>query len=318
MINPDFDGYFADPFVLRLDDGSYVAYGSSGATAVGDRVFESLLSNDLRHWRRGGPVLTRLDPSLGDEYWAPEVIFADGEYWMYYSVGHGIQGHHIRVARSPSPLGPFTDQQVSLTPNEKFAIDAHPFVDDDGSRYLYFARDVLDADRPGTHLAVVPLETWTSAAPQSFDVLAPHADWQIYERDREMYGSHYDWHTLEGPTVVRRHDRYWLTYSGGAWTGAGYAISWAVADTPLGPWHAAPADRPALLATTDELIGPGHNSLTVAPDGNDAIAFHAWDEAHLQRQLNVHHITFEPEGPRVDGPIRGPSISVQPRPVFTP
>jgi GH43 family beta-xylosidase len=307
VIPPDYDGYFADPFVLRLDDGSYVAYGSSGAPATGGHVFEALVSDDLLSWHSCGPVLARLDPSLGDEYWAPEVIHGDGAYWMYFSVGHGIGGHQIRVARSESPLGPFADQGVSLTPRERFAIDAHPFVDFDGAAYLFFARDVLDTERPGTHLAVVRLADWTATAGEPVAVLAPDADWQIYERDREMYGARHDWYTLEGPSVVRRHGRYWLTYSGGAWTGPGYSVSWAVADSPLGPWRSAPAGRPSLLQTTPDLIGPGHNSLTISPDGGDVIAFHAWDAAHTQRQLHVHRITFEPEGPRVDGPIRGHS-----------
>ena len=302
-----YDGYFADPFVLRLDDGSYVAYGSSGAPAAGSRVFEALVSDDLQSWWSCGPVLNRLDAAMGDEYWAPEVIQGDGMYWMYYSVGHGIAGHHIRVARSESPLGPFDDQGVSLTPDERFAIDPHPFVDVDGTRYLYFARDVLDAERPGTHLAVARLETWTSVAAHAVPVLAAEADWQVYERDREIYGSHFDWHTLEGPSVVRRRGRYWLTYSGGAWTGPGYAVSWAVSDSALGPWRPAPSADPALLRSGDGLVGPGHNSLTTMPDGTDAIAFHAWDEERVRRQLHVHRISFEPGGPRVDGPIRGPS-----------
>jgi hypothetical protein len=57
----------------------------------------------------------------------------------------------------------------------------------------------------------------------------------MYERSREMHGAVYDWHTLEGPSVVRRLGRYWMTYSGGAWTGEGYAVAWAVAESPLGP-----------------------------------------------------------------------------------
>jgi hypothetical protein len=32
----------------------------------------------------------------------------------------------------------------------------------------------------------------------SVEVLKPYADWQIYQRSREMYGAIYDWHTLEG------------------------------------------------------------------------------------------------------------------------
>ena len=307
MMPPAYDGYFADPFVLRLADGSYVAYGGSGAPAEGRRVFEALSSPDLLAWTREGPVLDRLDPQVGDEYWAPEVAEADGAFWMYYSVGHGIDGHHIRVARADTALGPFVDQGVNLTPNETFAIDPHPFCDSNGQRYLFFARDVLEPGRPGTHLAVALLGSMTHLASEPRMALEPNADWQIYQRERAMYGTIRDWHTLEGPSVLRRHGKYWLTYSGGAWTGAGYAVSWAEAAHPLGPWHHAPAGAPPLLHTTGNLIGPGHNSLTVTPHGEDVIAFHAWNRARTARQMHLHHIAFRPDGPRVDGPIRGPS-----------
>ena len=307
MMPPAYDGYFADPFVLQLPDGSYVAYGSSGAPATGDRVFEALVSLDLIEWRSIGAVLERLDPSFGDEYWAPEVAAADGAFWMYYSVGHGIDGHHIRVARADAAVGPFVDVGINLTPDEAFAIDAHPFRDSDNRWYLYFARDVLESARPGTHLAVAPLESMMAVAGPAVSVLEPHADWQIYERQRLMYGARHDWHTLEGPAVIRRGGRYWMTYSGGAWTGSGYAVSWAQAPSPVGPWRHAPDGSAPLLSTTTDLIGPGHNSLTRSPRGDDVIAFHAWDEAHTARQLHVRRISFEPDGPRVDGPIRGPS-----------
>ncbi|CAN5390918.1 glycoside hydrolase family 43 protein [soil metagenome] len=300
-----YDGYFADPFVLRLDDGSYAAYGTNPA-AGGDRVFEALWSPDLVRWESRGSVLGRLGTEYGDEYWAPEVMRRDGAYWLYYSVGRGIEGHHIRVARSDDPFGPFVDLDLNLTPDAPFAIDAHPFIDDDGTAYLFFARDVTDTARPGTQLAVAPLVTPTTLGPVT-TALEPNADWQLYERDRPMYGATLAWHTIEGPSVVQRGGRYWMTYSGGAWTGDGYAVSWAAADSPLGPWQHAPADVPPVLSTVPGLIGPGHNSLVVAPDGHDAIAFHAWDDAHAARRMHVRRISFEPEGPRVDGPIRGSS-----------
>lgn len=303
MLTPAFGGYFADPFVLRLDDGTYVAYGGSGAPAAGEYVFEILASADLREWQPLGAALNRLPHQLGDQYWAPEVAYSDGTYWMYFSVGHGITGHHLRVASSRSPYGPFVDTGVNLTPDETFAIDPHPFVDSDGRRYLFFARDVPRADRVGTHLAVVELSTPTSPSGPAGIVLEPNADWQIYERGRSMYGQTFDWHTLEGPSVVHRHGRYWLTYSGGAWTGPGYAVSWGVANHPRGPWQHAPEDGPPLLVTSDDLIGPGHNSLTRTSSGQDVIAFHAWNAARTARQLHLHHIEFDPTGPKVGGPI---------------
>lgn len=296
--------YFADPHVLRLDDETYVAYGTGRPPVTGLAVFEALVSQDLTSWSAVGPVMQRLPDEMGDEYWAPEVVEADGAWWLYYSVGRGIEGHHIRVARADHPLGPFIDQGVNLTPDETFAIDAHPFRDEDGSWYLFYARDVLDHPRPGTHLAVVRMATMITTEGPVTEVLAPNADWQIFQRQRRMYGKTLDWHTLEGPAVVRRHGRYWITYSGGAWTGPGYAVKWAVADAPTGPWNHAPLDSSPLLSTaTTGLPGPGHNSLTTTPDGRDAIVFHAWDEARDSRLMRARLIAFGPDSPVVEQEI---------------
>ncbi|WP_104201219.1 glycoside hydrolase family 43 protein [Cryobacterium sp. Y29] len=309
MSTPVYAEYFADPFVLQVADGSYVAYGTGRPPASGHMVFEALTSTDMTHWESHGSVLPRLGAELGDEYWAPEVVEADGGWWLYYSVGHGIVGHHLRVARADHPLGPFVDQGVNLTPHESFAIDAHPFRDVDGTWYLFFARDVLQHPRPGTHLAVVRLSAMDATAGSPAVVLEPNADWQIYERARAIYNSTFDWHTLEGPAVIHRAGRYWMTYSGGAWTGDGYAISWAVADHPAGPWAHAPQNTAPLLTTDDDgLIGPGHNSLAVTPDGDDVIVFHAWDAHHDARKMHVRRISFEPEEPWVGGPTQGSSI----------
>jgi GH43 family beta-xylosidase len=314
VTGPAYSGYFADPFVLRLPDGRYAAYGTGrppapredGAPAapVGPRAFEALESADLVTWEARGLVLERLPESAGDEYWAPEVAYADGAYWLYYSVGHGISGHHVRVARSEEPFGPFVDCGVSLTPEERFAIDAHPFQDDDGRWYLFYARDILDAARPGTHLAVVELQDMTTPAGPATPVLEPHDDWQLYQSGRSMYGATYEWHTIEGPAVVRRQGRCWMTYSGGAWTGDGYGVTWAVADSPLGPWHH-PADAVPLLDTAGTgLLGPGHNSLVVAPDGSDVVAFHAWDTPDGTRQMYLRRVDFTPDGPVLGEPLR--------------
>ena len=290
--------YFADPFVVRTPDGGYAAFGTQPDGGTEQRVFEVLLSEDLSSWRPGGFALERLSPDMGDEYWAPEVCRRDDSWWMYYSVGHGIDWHQLRVARSSEVAGPFIDVGVNLTPGESFAIDPHPFRDADGQWYLFYARDVLDAERPGTHLAVGRLDDPTTLADVR-GALAPNADWQIYERDRHMYGVVQDWHTLEGPTVVNRDDRYWMTFSGGAWTGPGYAVSWATADHPLGPWSHAPAGSPAVLESGPTLIGPGHNSLVVAPDGTDRIAFHAWNAEGSRRQMHLAPVVFTGSGPAV-------------------
>jgi arabinan endo-1,5-alpha-L-arabinosidase len=290
-----YDGYFADPFVARFE-GEYIAYGS-GDPVKAPRGFEALRSHDLRNWTSAGTVFAGADPHLGDAYWAPEVSFSAGRYWMHYSVGHGIVGHHIRVAVSDSPLGPFEDTGVNLTPEESFAIDAHSFWDADGSRYLFFARDVLDSARPGTHLAAKRMTSMTSVESETIAILVPDSDWQIYERSRSMYGRVFDWHTLEGPTVVQRADGYHLFFSGGSWEGDGYGVSVATATSPLGPWQHTSTDRPDLLSTAiTGLRGPGHNSVVRGGDGSDLIAYHAWNTEGSRRQMYLDRLEWPASG----------------------
>jgi arabinan endo-1,5-alpha-L-arabinosidase len=302
MRRPVFDGYFADPFLLETGE-RYFAYGS-GDPARQPRGFDALTSTDLRTWTSAGSVFTGADPRLGDSYWAPEVAFAGGRYWMYYSVGFGIGGHHIRVAVADTPLGPFEDTGVNLTPDETFAIDAHPFWDSDGSRYLFFARDVLDSPRPGTHLAAKRMTSMTTVGSETIPILAPDADWQIYQRSRQMYGSVFDWHTLEGPTVVRREDRYHLFFSGGSWEGDGYGVSVATATGPLGPWLHGPADEADVLSTAlTGLAGPGHNSVLRGPGNIDLIGYHAWNSDRTRRQMYLDRLDWNGGTPSVHSRI---------------
>lgn len=119
-----------------------------------------------------------------------------------------------------------------------------------------------------------------------------------------MYGKNLDWHTLEGPAVLHTADLYWLTYSAGNWTNESYRVSWAVANHPLGPWTPAPDVAPPLLASTADLIGPGHNSLVRAPDGGHHIVFHAWNTTRTRRQMHTLPIRFTHPSPLLStGPV---------------
>jgi beta-xylosidase len=301
--NPVHSGYFADPFALRVGD-AYLAWGTG--QVLGDRVFEMLSSPDLVQWRSLGGALERLAPDdearLGSDYWAPEVMAADGLWWMYYSVGRGDVGHSLRVAVADRATGPYRDCSADLTPDERFAIDPHPFVDDDGTRYLFYARDVLEGPRVGTMLAVDVLDSPERLAGRPAPVLAPSGDWQIFRRSRPMYGSVYDWHTLEGPFVRRRDGRYVLFYSGGNWEEPTYGVGWAEAEHPLGPWRER-SDRPPLLRTVPgRVLGPGHNSVVDGPDGQDVVVYHAWDADRTARRLFVDPLAWTDEGPVMDGP----------------
>lgn len=304
--NPVYHGYFADPYVLWHQD-RYLAYGTG--SVLDGRVFEVLESNDLASWRRVGGALESPPPELGSDLWAPEVVAAEGRFYMYYSAGFDDTGHRLRVAIGDTPYGPFVDSGIDLAPAERFAIDPNPFCDADGQWYLFYARDVLDGDRVGTQVAVDRMPTMTSLAGSPRTVVTATADWQLYERGRVIYDAVYDWHTLEGPAVVNHGGRYYCLYSGGSWLNESYAVSWVEATHPLGPWT--PPDQPdARLLTTvpGRVRGPGHNSIVTTPGGVDMMVYHAWNEAGTRRQMYIDPLRWTSGGPSTPGPTWTPQI----------
>jgi beta-xylosidase len=317
--NPVYPEYFADPFVWRVGD-EYLAIGTGPAEAAGRvsssnaaTVFPLLRSQDLGTWTPAGQALVRPDPTLGNAFWAPEVATFEGAWYLYYSVGHDDRQHHLRVARSDSPLGPYVDAGALTSPDDvPFAIDPHPFRDRDGHWYLFHARDFLDtrdehgrAARVGTALVVSPMPSMTSLARDAHGVARARCDWQRYAADRPMYGAVYDWHTLEGPCVVVHDGRYYCLYSGGCWQTDTYGVDFAVAASVLGPWRDEGAERgPRVLRTVPgRVLGPGHCSVVVGPDGvTPMLAYHAWDPGMTARRLCIDELDFTADGPRSPGP----------------
>jgi beta-xylosidase len=310
-VNPVHDAYFADPFVWRVGD-RYYAIGTGAAEAAGDvrdTVFPMLASTDLVHWRTLGDALVRPDAALGDTYWAPEVFEHDGRFFLYYSVGHEDREHQLRVAVSSRPEGPYRDAAGLTDPRTcAFAIDPHPFRDHDGRVYLFHARDFLDeagGARAGTALVVQELGSdLLHLVGEPTTVLRAHWDWQRFAANRPMYGRTYDWHTLEGPSVLLRDGTYYCMYSGGSWQTAGYGVDWATATSIRGPWvDGGSHEGPRLLrGIPGRVIGPGHHSVVTGPDGELYACYHAWDAAMTARRMCIDRLVVTADGLRCDGP----------------
>jgi beta-xylosidase len=313
--NPVYSDYFADPFVWQ-HQGVYYAIGTGLTEAVGQvdeihqrRVFPVLWSDNLVNWQFAGNALIRPDPALGDNFWAPEVAYDDGIFYLYYSVGHEDKNHQLRFATSSEPLGPYQDGGEPLVDpkNCPFAIDPSPFQDSDGQWYLFYAQDFLDTEngvRAGTALVVDRLVTMTKLAGKAKVVLRARHDWQRFLAERPMYGSIYDWHTLEGPCVRKHNNRYYCFYSGGRWESENYGVDYGVAEQVMGPYSDVGSElRPRVLRTVPgSVLGPGHNSIAVSPDGLEYIVYHAWDAKMEARRMCIDLLIWTPKGPRCQGP----------------
>jgi len=123
----------------------------------------------------------------------------------------------------------------------------------------------------------------------------------------------------EGPAVIVRHGRVWVTYSA-AGTGAEYCLGLlsASADADLlepKSWRKSPVP---VFATSEahRIYGPGHNSFTTAPDGTDLLVYHARSYRDIpgdpladpNRHTRVQPFTWRADGspdfgaPRPDDP----------------
>jgi arabinan endo-1,5-alpha-L-arabinosidase len=152
---------YGDPAVLRTDDGYYLVATSNDAPDA----FPILHSTDLRHWKLQGfvfpenqePVWAAKGRNVAD-FWAPEMEKVGDEYWLCFTARQATNALAIGIARSGSPLGPWTDDGAPLITGKPVnttglgydpsqpqmsggVIDSHIFVDESGQTYLFWKDD---------------------------------------------------------------------------------------------------------------------------------------------------------------------------------
>ena len=129
--------YTADPSPHRWSDGKYYMYCSHDQDADVDwnmvdyHVFSS---TDLVNWVDNGIAFKNTDSPFGNgaALWAPDCMYRNGLYYLYYP-----QNSVIGVATSTSPTGPFTNaRKLYQTANSQYSYDPMIFVDDDNQAYL--------------------------------------------------------------------------------------------------------------------------------------------------------------------------------------
>ena len=268
-----------DPFMYE-HDGVYYLTG----TGASNKGFPCYTSNDLKQWKYIGMLWEKKDDSWATRlFWAPEVKFYKGKFYLTYSgFGKEANGLRIALAVSEKPEGPFTDISAPLFDIGIGAIDGHIFID--GKQpYLFFSiNGEMDGYSYGIVYGVKLSEDLTTIIGDTVKLLEASQDWERVNWEHNRCN--------EGPFVFKHQNTYYMTYSGNHTFEPNYGIGYATASSPLGPWQKADENPIASKIESLNMTGIGHNSLLSTKKADEyMIIYHS--HADSSRPENGKRIT---------------------------
>lgn len=256
----------ADPTIFQ-HKGSYFLYGTGGANG-----FQVYSSHDLKTWKgpvgaRNGYALVKGDSFGNKGFWAPQVISYRNQFYMFYTANE-----QIAVAKSDSPLGPFKQDTLKSLPSDTKQIDPFVLVEG-GKKYLYHVRlaqgnkifvaeltDDFSTIKPGTlKECISALEPWENTRNEA-------------------------WSVAEGPTVVKHKGNFYLFYSANDFRNIDYAVGYAIAPTPLGPWKKFEGN-PIISRHQIGQNGSGHGDLLRTKNGDWQYVLHVHAGAEVSPRV---------------------------------
>ncbi|MEU1211969.1 family 43 glycosylhydrolase [Streptomyces sp. NPDC005790] len=288
--NPLVEGWYADPDVAVYGD-RYWIFPTTSRRYSEQTFMDAFSSTDMVNWTKHSKVLDIADVSWAQyALWAPAPVFRDGKYYLYFAA-NDIQNNSehggIGVAVADRPEGPYKDAiggpLISQFHNGAQPIDQDVFIDDDGQAYMYYGG--------WGHANVVKLNPDMTS-------LGTFSDGSTY---KEITPENY----VEGSFMFKRDGTYYMMWSEGGWTGPDYSVSYAMSNSPTGPFKK--IDR--VLAQDPAVArGSGHNSVLNVP-GTDIwyIVYHrrplsetdgnhralAYDRIHFNEDGTIRPVTMK-------------------------
>ena len=258
---------YADPTIFLDGDKYYL----SGTSQIGDQSnhgFTVLVSDDLKEWTSGSDETYRfiLNPDLGTAFgksgfWAPQWFkVAENDYRLLYTANE-----KTAIAKADKITGLFTQSAAAAIDPSVGNIDPYLFKDDDGQYYLYHVRF-----GGGNFIwaAKFDIETGTIDSKSLAQCLDISQSWEtMFNYDRSK--------VMEGPTVVKWDGVYYLFYSANHYRDMDYAVGYATASSPMGPWTKYDGN-PILRRDIVGEKGSGHGDIFQGKDGQFYYVYHVW------------------------------------------
>lgn len=280
--NPLFPGWYADPEV-RIFENQYWIFPTYSDKYNKQVFLDAFSSSDLVTWTKHAHILDTASVKWARRaVWAPSIVENKGKYYLFFGandIQSDAENGGIGVAVSDHPEGPFRDYLgkplVDRFHNGAQPIDQYVFQSPDGAFYLIYGG--------WGHCNIARLK-------EDFTGFIPFEDGTIF---REITPQGY----VEGSFMFYRNGKYYFMWSEGGWTGPDYSVAYAVADSPLGPFH-----REGKILQQDPKVatGAGHHSVIRSPGTNQwYIVYHRRPLGETDgnsRQVCIEYLFFEVTG----------------------
>jgi GH43 family beta-xylosidase len=260
----------ADPHIFKHTDGFYYF---TATVPEYDRIVLRRATTIQGLASAPETVIWRKHSSgeMAAHIWAPEIHFINGKWYVYFAAGRSDDIWRIRMyvleSSSANPVtGTWTERGRITTQWDTFSLDASTFVNN-GVRYLIWAQQEPGiSTNSNLYIARMGANPWTITGTVT-RLTVPTLDWETR-----------GFKVAEGPTVLQRNGRIFLTYSASA-TDANYCLGMLTAPASANllsasSWTKSPNPVFATNAATGQ-YGPGHNSFTMSEDGlSDIMVYH--------------------------------------------
>ena len=286
----------ADPWIIRHGDKYYYCYSSPvwffGGVGVAEIPSLDKISTEGGSQVYTAPAEEGADLSHSFNYWAPELHYINGEWYIYVACDDGNNETHrmyVLKGTTQNPTDPFEYVGQITDPSNKWAIDGS--VMEIGGE-LYFVWSGWEGDvNVAQHIYIAHMSNPWTIDSERVMISTPEYYW---EKVGEPLIN-------EGPTVLQHGGKTFLTYSAsGSWTDD-YCIGMLtlVGNDPMDPASWKKSETPVFEKRWAVCYGPGHASFTTAIDDSVWMIFHGnlqmgtgWEG----RSIWISPVTFDENG----------------------
>ncbi|MDF2567338.1 MAG: putative beta-xylosidase, partial [Oscillospiraceae bacterium] len=279
------------------------------------------------------------------EYWAPEMHFVDGNWYIYVAADDINNANHrmyvlectdptnaqapyvMKGKIAPTKYNETTENWDIDSAQDKWAIDGTVLQSKNGKNYFIWSGWKGDTDGQQNLYIAEMLNPWTIKGDRTL-ICEPDQKW---ERKGALENSS-DILVNEGPQIIQRNGKAYIVYSACHSANDWYCLGMLTADdaaldlTQKSAWTKY-TDGPLFtksLDANDQAYGTGHASITTSPDGKEMwLIYHAFQKSGggwPDRSARAQKISWNgdipvfgnpvPYGKIIEGPSGSPEVKV--------